>query len=77
MKDSELEGQQDFLDDHSPERIEANVFAFEQISEIEDKVSVSFYVERSNKLFDKLLNAFKHNNPIEISVFVDEVEEDE
>jgi hypothetical protein len=71
MKESELEGQQDFLDDHSPETIEGHLFAFEQISEIEEKISVSFSIGRENPLWEQLLEAFKENKPIQLNIKVD------
>jgi hypothetical protein len=67
-KEDQLEGQQDFLDDHSPEKIEGHLFAFEQISEIEDKISVSFIIGKDNPLLNKLLDAFKQGYPVELTV---------
>lgn len=72
MKESELEGAQDFLDEHkSKDSFDAMIYAVEKISEIEDKISISFIVDKESPLRNQLINAFKYDKPIEINISID------
>jgi hypothetical protein len=54
--------------DDEGENFEAKLFAFEKISEIEDKVSFSICINRDNPLWEQMIEAFKEDKEIQIKI---------